>query len=137
MSVILDEDQSFSLTANVLTPGEQSLVLKGYITQRRSDGLYAAPLIPQLFYGVTGAQLGPSWRQYLPAAGEQVILSRSGGYPEVPMEELAWRKVSDQEVSRLEAAPVEGILWDWVVVGLSFLGLAVLAGIVIWRNNIG
>lgn len=134
--VVLGEDQSFSLTANVLTPGEQSLVLKGYITQRRSDGLYAAPLIPQLFYGVTGAQLGPSWRQNLSTTGEQVILSRQAGYPQVPYEELAWRKVSDQEVSRLEAAPPVGIPWDWVVAGLGFLSLIALAGYVAWTQSL-
>jgi len=94
--LVLDEDQSFSLQANVTSPGFQSVVLSGYITQRRADGVYAAPLIPQLFYGVDGKQL-TAWRQYIPSAGTQTILSRVGGQPSVPREELWWRKISDFE----------------------------------------
>lgn len=95
-TLFLDEDESFSLTANVTSPGPQSVVLKGYLVSRRSDGTYMAPLIPQLFYGVDGAQL-TTWRQYLPAAGEQVILSRQAGEPSVPREELFWRRVATRE----------------------------------------
>ena len=132
---MLNEDQSFSLSAYVTSPGYQTIALRGYLVERRSDGVYVAPLIPQLFYGVTGAQLGPSWRQYFSSTGEQVILSRSGGKPEVPHEELYWRKVSDQEVRRLEAAPPAGIPWDWVVAGLGFLSLIALAGYVAWTQS--
>ena len=64
------------------------------MVSRRSDGTYVAPLVPALFYGVNGQPLNHSWRQYLPTAGNQVILSRSGGHPKLPREELAWKKVS-------------------------------------------
>ncbi|GAH86345.1 unnamed protein product, partial [marine sediment metagenome] len=94
MSLMLDWDESFSMQANVISPGPQRMVLKGYITERRPDGLYAAPLLPQLFFGVDGTQLS-SWRQYLPTAGSQVILSRSGGQPSIPKEELFWRRIGD------------------------------------------
>ena len=94
MSLMLDWDESFSMQANVTSPGPQRVVLRGYITERRPDGLYAAPLLPQLFYGADGAQL-TSWRQYLPTAGSQVILSRSGGQPSIPKEELFWRRIGD------------------------------------------
>jgi len=97
MSVVLNEDESFSLTANVTTPGYQTIGLKGYLVSRRNDGTYVAPLIPQLFYGADGTQL-QTWRQNLTTAGSQVIISRAaGGYPEVPRQELYWRKVSDFE----------------------------------------
>lgn len=107
MSVVLDEDQAFSLTGNFESAGYQRMILQGYITQRRSDGLYAAPLIPQLFFGANGAQL-QTWRQYIPAAGSQVILSRSGGEPSVPREDLWWRKISDSEpVAKAEVSAVQ------------------------------
>jgi hypothetical protein len=96
MSLMLDEDESFSLTANVVSPGYQSMVLKGYLVSRRANGVYVAPLIPQLFYGAEGTQL-QTWRQYISGTGEQTILSRVGGEPSVPREELYWRKVSDFE----------------------------------------
>lgn len=95
-TLMLDEDESFSLTANVTAPGPQSIVLRGYLVSRRSDGTYIAPLIPQLFYGAQGQQL-TTWRQDIPVAGSQVILSRSGGQPSVPREELFWRKVPSRE----------------------------------------
>jgi hypothetical protein len=108
--LMLDEDESFSLTANVTMPGYQSVVVKGYLVSRRSDGTYIAPLIPQLFYGVSGEQL-TSWRQYLPQAGEQVILSRVGGKPEVPREELFWRRVpSKEEATRVAEEVVGGVV---------------------------
>jgi len=94
MSLMLDWDESFSMQANVISPGPQRMVLKGYITERRPDGLYAAPLLPQLFFGVDGTQL-TTWRQYLPTAGSQMILSRSGGQPSIPKEELFWRRIGD------------------------------------------
>ncbi|GAH30536.1 unnamed protein product, partial [marine sediment metagenome] len=62
MSLMLDWDESFSMQANVTSPGPQRIVLRGYVTERRPDGLYAAPLLPQLFYGADGTQL-TSWRQ--------------------------------------------------------------------------
>ena len=92
MSLVLDKDESFSMQANVTSPGPQRIVLRGYITERRPDGLYAAPLIPQLFYGAAGTQL-TTWRQNISGTGSQTILSRSGGLPTVPREELFWRRV--------------------------------------------
>ena len=88
------------MQANVTSPGPQRIVLRGYITERRPDGLYAAPLLPQLFYGADGTQL-TSWRQYLSGTGSQTILSRSGGQPSIPKEELFWRRVGN-----LVSAPV-------------------------------
>jgi len=94
MSLVLDKDESFSMQANVTSPGSQRIVLRGYITERRPDGLYAAPLIPQLFYGADGNQL-TTWRQTLSGTGSQTILSRSGGLPTVPREELFWRRIGN------------------------------------------
>ena len=95
MSLILDENESFSMSAYVESPGYQRVLVSGYLLERRADGAYVAPLIPQLFYGVSGAQL-QTWRQYLPTVGDQVILSRSGGHPSVPREDLYWRKVESK-----------------------------------------
>ena len=94
MSLRLDWDESFSMQANVTSPGPQRIVLRGYITERRPDGLYAAPLLPQLFYGADGKQL-TSWRQYISGTGSQTILSRSGGQPSIPKEQLYWRRVGN------------------------------------------
>jgi len=91
---MLDWDEYFSMQANVTNPGPQRIALRGYITERRPDGLYAAPLLPQLFYGQDGTQLS-TWRQNLTGTGEQTILSRSGGLPSIPKEELYWRRVSN------------------------------------------
>ena len=88
---MLDWDESFSMQANVISPGYQNMALTGFITERRSDGVYAAPLLPQLFYGADGTQLS-TWRQYISGTGEQTILSRVGGEPSIPKEELYWRK---------------------------------------------
>lgn len=108
MSIVLDKDESFSLTANVTSPGYQRMVLRGYITERRPDGLYAAPLLPQLFFGADGTPL-TTWRQYISGTGSQTILSRSAGSPMVPREDLFWRKISDvkREPSIVEVAPLE------------------------------
>lgn len=95
MSIVLDEDESFSMSGYSESDGYQRIVLRGYLTERRSDGLYAAPLIPQLFYGYDGNQLS-TWRQYIPA-GSHTILSRSGGSPSVPHDELYWRKVESAQ----------------------------------------
>lgn len=93
MSLLLEEDQSFQLSGYVESPGYVRIVPRGYIVQRRGEEVYVAPLIPQLFYGASGEQLR-TWRQYVSSAGEQVLLSRrAGGYPEVPREELYWRRV--------------------------------------------
>ena len=108
MSLVLDKDESFSMQANITSPGPQRVVLRGYITERRSDGLYAAPLLPQLFFGADGTQL-TTWRQYISGTGSQTILSRSAGSPMVPREELFWRKVSDveREPAKVEVVPLE------------------------------
>jgi len=96
------------MQANVTTPGYQRVVLRGYISERRPDGLYVAPLLPQLFYGADGSQLS-TWRQYISGTGSQTILSRSAGSPMVPREELWWRKVRDfkREPAKVEVAPLE------------------------------
>jgi len=132
MSVVLEEDESFSLTANVTTPGYQTIALKGYLVSRRNNGTYIAPLIPQLFYGADGTQL-QTWRQNLTAAGSQVILSRAaGGYPEVPQEELYWRKVSNFEEKAVTPAVAPTLeLPSWAlpitVAILALGGLAIIA----------
>jgi len=95
MSLMLDWDEFFSMQANVTSPGPQRIALRGYITERRPGGLYAAPLLPQLFYGADGTQL-TSWRQYIPGTGSQTILSRSGGQPSIPKEQLYWRRVGNR-----------------------------------------
>jgi len=108
MSLMLDKDESFSMQANVTSPGYQRIALSGFITERRPDGLYAAPLLPQLFFGADGTQLS-SWRQNITGTGAQTILSRSAGSPMVPREELFWRKISDfkREPAKVEVAPLE------------------------------
>ena len=94
--LMLDEDESFSLTANVTSPGYQTIALRGFLVSRRGGETWVAPLIPQLFYGVSGEQL-QTWRQYFSEAGEQVILYRYPEDPEVPREELWWRRVPSRE----------------------------------------
>jgi len=139
MSVVLDEHESFNLTAYVTSPGYQNVALHGYITQQRGDGLYAAPLIPDLFYGASGSALSGTWRQFLPATGSTTILSRSGGQPSVPREDLYWRKVSSNEPSNMGISqptqpplPIPARLEypSWlipgIVVGASILGFYVL-----------
>ena len=93
------------MQANVTSPGPQRIVLRGYITERRPDGLYAATLLPQLFYGQDGTQL-TSWRQNLTGTGEQTILSRSGGLPSIPKEELYWRRIGNAVRAPAVGAPV-------------------------------
>lgn len=130
MSPVLDWDESFSMHANVLTPGSQRVVLTGFITERRPDGVYAAPLLPQLFYGADGTQLS-SWRQNISGTGEQTILSRSGGLPSIPKEELFWRKVSGPEQPAVvEAVPTTTLsLIQVVILGIiAFLAYKTLAG---------
>lgn len=113
MVYMIPEEGSFSLSAYVATPGYQTIIPKGFLLSRRQGEVWIAPLIPQLFYGVTSEQLGPSWRQYLPEAGEHVILSRVAGKPEVPREELYWRKISEEEVPELQAVAELDVWTQW------------------------
>lgn len=126
MSLMLDKDESFSMQANVTTPGYQRVVLSGYITERRPDGLYVAPLLPQLFFGADGTQL-TTWRQYISGTGSQTILSRSAGSPMVPREELFWRKIRDfkKEPVKVEVTPI-GVSPILLISILSFIGATVL-----------
>lgn len=104
----IEEEQSFSLTANVLSPGPVSIVPSGYIVSRRSNGVYVAPLIPQLFLGASGGQLS-TWSQWIPSAGSQVILTKPAGELLVPREELYWRKVTEPAMEAMEAVPKEAV----------------------------
>jgi hypothetical protein len=115
--LMLDEDESFSLSGYVETPGEVRMALQGYLVSRRSDGTYIAPLIPQLFYGWNGSQL-QTWRQNITVVGEQVILSRSGGLPKVPREELAWRKVAEPKVTQaaVQATTIQEPDWRPIII---------------------
>ncbi len=106
MTLYLDADEYFSMNAYVQTPGDQTITLSGYLVEHRSDGTYIAPLIPDLFYDVNGNQLQHSWRQNFTATGDQTILSRSGGEPSVPRNELYWRKISENHVSKQEVQTV-------------------------------
>ena len=136
MSLMLDEDESFSLTAYVESTGYQRVALQGYLVERRSDGTYIAPLIPQLFYGANGSQLGASWRQNLTLTGDQVILSRSGGYPKVPKEELYWRKVEEPEkpeekAEAVKVIPLEAPSW---MLPVALVGGLLLLGYIIYKS---
>ena len=131
MVLMLDEDESFSLTAYVTSPGTQRTVLTGYLVSRRSDGVYVAPIIPQLFYGASGSQL-QTWRQNITTTGNQVIISRvAGGYPKVPKQDLYWRKIQDTPT---EAAPttrplvteVPSWLIPAIVIGIGAVALYLL-----------
>jgi len=125
MTLLLDEDESFSMSAYVDSPGEQRIALSGYLVQHRGDGTYVASLLPQLFYGVTGAQLGATWRQDFTATGDQVILSRSGGLPMLPGEELNWRKVeSTEQPKTVEAKPLAEAPNYWPTIA-AILGVSV------------
>jgi hypothetical protein len=106
MVLYLLEDEYFSMNAYVQALGEQTIALSGYLVEHRSDGTYIAPLIPDLFYGANGSQLSHSWRQNFTATGDQTILSRSGGEPSVPRNELYWRKISENHVSKQEVQAV-------------------------------
>lgn len=134
MVLMIPEEGSFSLSAYITTPGYQTVIPKGYLKSTRNGEVWIAPLIPQLFYGVTGQQLGPSWRQYFSGTGEHVILSRVAGQPEVPREELYWKKISEEKVPELEAAAEVTEGWDWVhyaMFALGFLPLIFTAGVVV------
>ena len=107
MVLYLLEDESFSLSAYVESLGSQTIALQGYLVEHRPDGTYIAPLIPDLFFGVDGNQLQHSWRQNFTATGDQTILSRSGGEPSVPRNELYWRKISNDHVQKEEVKTIE------------------------------
>ena len=92
--VVLDWDDSFSLDAFVLTPGPQTTIVRGMITELRPDGVYGTPFLPALFYGQDGKPL-QTLSQNLTGTGNQTILTRSGGQPNVPRQDLFWRKISD------------------------------------------
>jgi hypothetical protein len=135
MTLYLEEDESFTLTANVESTGYQGIALQGYLVDRRSDGTYIAPLIPQLFFGVNGTQL-QTWRQNLTTTGSQVILSRSGGYPKVPKEELYWRKVEEPEKpeEKAEAVKVVALQVPSWVLPVALIGGLLLVGLVIYKS---
>lgn len=125
------------MSAYVEAVGNQRVALSGYLLERRADGAYVAPLIPQLFYGVSGTQL-QTWQQYLPTTGNQVILSRSGGQPSVPREDLYWRKVeSKTEVQpQIKAQTVTLVTPNWVVPIVVIGGvLAVVTLYMIWKKK--
>jgi len=130
MSLILDEDESFSMQAYMTTPGYSRTVLRGYIRKQTGGRTYIAPLLPQLFYGWSGAQLS-SWRQYIGATGSQTILSRSGGLPTIPTEEMFWREVTPkkEEVEEVAVAPqpvtfqAENLLIPILLGGAVIIGL--------------
>ncbi len=104
----LDEDESFSLMVNVTNTGYQRVALKGFLVRRESNGTYIAPLLPQLFYGAGDQQL-QTWRQNLTSTGSQVILSRSGGLPTLPKQELYWRKVGDSRTTQQPQAVTQEV----------------------------
>ena len=117
---MLDRNQSFVLNAYVTTPGPQTIIPKGMLIDRRSDGIYVASLLPDLFYGADGSQLTSSWRQNLTQTGDQIVLSRNPDDPHVPNEQLYWRKVSNNEEKDLEENGkeieptfIEGIVEWW------------------------
>jgi len=131
MSLTLEEDESFSLSAYVDSLGDQRIALSGYLVSHRGDGTYVAPLIPQLFYGVNGTQL-QTWRQNFTATGDQVILSRSGGLPKVPREDLYWRKVEGAEQPKTEQPVTPVVLAEapnyWIIPTLVLgAGIAIYA----------
>jgi len=131
MVAMIPYEGSFELKAYATGPGWQSIVPQGYVYYDAHGDRYVAPLIPELFYGVTGEQLQHTWRQYIPSAGEHVILSRRGGYPQVPRSELYWRKITPREAALEEAAP-PGDLWSFLQANWLTIagGLGAIAAIV-------
>jgi len=133
MVLYLDDDEFFSMSAYVESPGFQRIALSGYLVQHRSDGTYVAPLIPQLFYGASGSQL-QTWRQEFTATGDQVILSRSGGLPKVPRQELYWRKISNNgqmKKEEVELVEVPAPFPTWII-PVGILG-AIVGGYILFR----
>ena len=128
MAQVLDEDTPVSIQVYATSPGFQSMSLSGMMTKEEGGVTYATPLLPQMFFGIDGSQLGPSWRQYLPAAGSQTILSRSGGLPALPPdEELWWKRVSGPQ--QVQPQPV---VRGAVVSPFPALAVVVGAGLLLW-----
>ena len=128
MVALIPYEGSFSLSAYSTGPGWQSIVPQGYVYYDSHGERYIAPLVPELFYGVSGQQLQHTWRQYIPSSGEHTILSRVGGNPQVPRGELNWRKLEAHEARRLE----EALPTPWWIEVSNFLTgnwLPIVAGI--------
>jgi len=98
--VLIPEEGSFTLTAHVESPGYIRVAPTGYIISER-NGTWIAPLLPQMFYGASGTQL-TTWRQYIPSAGPQIILSKPAGKLLIPREELYWRRIREPEKEAIE-----------------------------------
>ena len=126
MSLMIPEEGSFTLSAYMESPGYVRFVPKGYLVSRREGETWVAPIIPQLFYGASGEQLG-TWRQYIPEAGEVTLLSRVAGHPEVPREQLFWRRIGGVEIPNFQSGAVSlsssptDFLWG-LFIGTFFLG---------------
>ncbi|MBA7691299.1 hypothetical protein ES703_99842 [subsurface metagenome] len=119
--VVLDEDEFFQLTAYVPAgPKYIRFIPEGYFVRRRGDIVYVASFLPMFFYGVSGRPL-TTWRQFIPEAGEHVILSRSSGLPRIPS--IYWRRVSPEVPE--EAPPEEVVaapdLRPLLILGVLFL----------------
>ena len=131
---MLPLEQSFSMTAYVTTPGPQSIVLRGYLVDERLDGTYVIPITPDMFYGVAGTQLGYTWRQNLPSAGSQVILSRgAGNLPYVSRGRIGWRKVREKKVVEPVQVQFEAVPWTWIAIGALVLA-SFAVGYSLWKR---
>ena len=110
--------------------------LGGMITERRADGIYAAPLLPQLFYGADGNQLS-TWRQNITQTGNITLLSRAGGQPSIPKEQLAWRKVAGVTEPRRIEEVVEprSSVSTMLPITLGLMGLFVVSVLVFGGNK--
>lgn len=129
--VLLDWEEDFKLDAHIDADGQQRFALMGYIQKRRADGIYRAPIIPELFYGVNGQQLD-TWSQYL-TAGDHTILRRDSGNPSVPDYELAWTKVAEAHPQR--PIPTNATVPQAMATGNEWLlvaGGALAIGVVFW-----
>ena len=128
VTLVIDEDTPISMQVYSTAPGYQSMVVRGMMTKQVGGVTYGTPLLPQMFFGADGSQLGPSWRQYIPAARAQTILSRSGGLPALPPdEELFWRPISGP--AKVAAAPgVSGLAGS----PIPALAVVVGAGLLLW-----
>ena len=73
--LMIPEDTSFMIEAYVESPGWVSVIPRGYLVSEWAGRKWKTPLLPQMFYGAAGEQL-TTWRQYIPKAGWQVVLSR-------------------------------------------------------------
>lgn len=131
--LMIPEEGSFELRAYVETPGYIRIIPKGFLVSKRQGETWIAPLIPQLFYGATGQQL-TTWRQHIPQAGEQVVLSRRAGEPKVPREELFWRKVTAEELEEVvEAAELPPVWWPLAAIG-GAAALILVVGVVAYQH---